>query len=1339
MVYFAKAQVTVLFEGFEGNFPADNGWIVRDANPSGSPGYWDDVNGSFGGEGTHSGNWKGYCAGSTYPFNSSEPNPSYQDSMTATMSRDIDLSGYCSATLTFWHKLPSIETCGEFFCDVCRVIIQSPLCVGCGPGVGPTVLWLQGNPVTDWTPVTIDLTPYVGGTYTLKFEFTSDGSITYEGWYLDDISVTATIPPPGTNVTINFEALPAGTEVTNQYPGVEFSTGPAGERIPVIEQVPAGTASSGVNVLNITRPFAEFTRSYVLGNLTKRASRVSVAAGYFAYPSSPGDAANLTLRAFSSQGLVGSQTAIFTEGQGFHRILAVNSCLNEIVSFTVEANPDYGKFGLDDVSVSFADGDFPDFALEGPPGVTLVQGGPAVDVPVTIRRIGGSSGAVGFALGQPPAGVSASVIPNPASGNSAVLRLRAAMGPHPEMSTLAVTGNPVTPDAGPPGPRTLSIFVQTAPNLRVSGRADIDFATGSPSGTHGTISQDYVVVRHPSVSGPISIGLEGLPADVTGTVDPPVLGFAAGALGERMNVRLTTIAGLTIPNTWAALHLTGPGIDLSFPILLHGRCPQQGRNFVIRGEFLCINEGVSRPVSGAQVQIYRNVPLWWDDHVDTTYTDNAGRFSRELSASEDGDYYARLRLFSPEVQVVDAENSQVWSIETRAKSNRAGLIDLGSLEISSDNGAGSPRAAVWQGFQNAVLEFRRTTGHGIPQGQLNVEIWRGHVTPLTFYDEVHWAHGYHTGDSGDPYRVTFHEFGHAFRHVLDGSFAHWSYDNGTFIYGRTHGYCGSALVELEGFAFNEGWAEYWSGDTDCCDGKAGDPTIEGTVAHHLSRLASCVLTNGSVVGRKGMVQVLERGEDLIHSIGDFRREFVKQFPGCPLGSISDGCPLPSPAAKAAAAPLAAAGPAAPLYPVLDAVEQRARLVAAIDARASSIASLQEQQLSSTGLRAFALRAAVEEGNLVWQRMRDELAELDGGSPPEAFLQQVFAQRLRQAEFVSQRKAIQMQALRDALEAVPVEQRPAIEQRMALLEGSSIEDDSLGSMIPLPALAGVSEDSIPPTCLPAPNGLVSWWPAAGSASDVIGHNHGAPLNGTAFVDGKVGRAFSFDGVDDKLLIGGAPISPPWTAELWVNRQASSDDSAILLGDGATALKLEQWPNTRLVGFTQFGVADYSFNYSAPVGAWVHLAFVAAADKTQIYVNGALQDSVAATIALPLGQVGADIDGRFVNRLRGLVDELSVYNRPLSASEIHAIYAADTAGKCLNSPYLLSIEKSGAGVTLVWSAQRGLDYRVQYKTSLDPSVGWADLSGDVSATSDTATKTDSNLGGALQRFYRVVVLR
>jgi hypothetical protein len=165
----AVAQTTVLFEGFEGAFPG--AWSVGDSNPSGVAAFWDDVDAAFGGEGAHTGNWKGYCAG--IGFTGTAANPQYRTNMTAFMSRSIDLSGFTQATLRFWHKVPSIES--GF--DLCRVYI------------GGTGIWTNSTAVASWTQVALDLDAYVGGIHTLRFEFSSDFTVNAEGWYLDDLEV----------------------------------------------------------------------------------------------------------------------------------------------------------------------------------------------------------------------------------------------------------------------------------------------------------------------------------------------------------------------------------------------------------------------------------------------------------------------------------------------------------------------------------------------------------------------------------------------------------------------------------------------------------------------------------------------------------------------------------------------------------------------------------------------------------------------------------------------------------------------------------------------------------------------------------------------------------------------------------------------------------------------------------------------------------------------------------------------------------------------------------------------------------------------------------------------
>ncbi|HMJ64185.1 MAG TPA: CARDB domain-containing protein, partial [Candidatus Binatia bacterium] len=167
----ARAQTTLLSEGFEGAFPGS--WAVDDVNPEGDPAYWKDVPNNFGSVRPHTGSWMGYCAGVGFAGPTFVPN--YQSYMTAIMQRSVNLAGATSASLTFWFNIPSIESC----CDRCAVAIDG------------TAVEVYRSATAGWQQATISLDPYVGTSVVIGFAFLSDDSVEFEGWYLDDILVTA--------------------------------------------------------------------------------------------------------------------------------------------------------------------------------------------------------------------------------------------------------------------------------------------------------------------------------------------------------------------------------------------------------------------------------------------------------------------------------------------------------------------------------------------------------------------------------------------------------------------------------------------------------------------------------------------------------------------------------------------------------------------------------------------------------------------------------------------------------------------------------------------------------------------------------------------------------------------------------------------------------------------------------------------------------------------------------------------------------------------------------------------------------------------------------------------
>jgi Immunoglobulin domain/Immunoglobulin I-set domain len=74
----------------------------------------------------------------------------------------------------------------------------------------------------------------------------------------------------------------------------------------------------------------------------------------------------------------------------------------------------------------------------------------------------------------------------------------------------------------------------------------------------------------------------------------------------------------------------------------------------------------------------------------------------------------------------------------------------------------------------------------------------------------------------------------------------------------------------------------------------------------------------------------------------------------------------------------------------------------------------------------------------------------------------------------------------------------------------------------------------------------------------------------------------------------------------------------------------------------------------------------------------------------------------------------------------------AGLAVKTP---EIDLAGGTVTLVWQAQSGQTYRVQYKNDFNDAE-WTDLAGDVVADGNTASKTDNTIAGVDKRFYRIL---
>ncbi|MFI7639188.1 LamG-like jellyroll fold domain-containing protein [Nonomuraea sp. NPDC049400] len=173
------------------------------------------------------------------------------------------------------------------------------------------------------------------------------------------------------------------------------------------------------------------------------------------------------------------------------------------------------------------------------------------------------------------------------------------------------------------------------------------------------------------------------------------------------------------------------------------------------------------------------------------------------------------------------------------------------------------------------------------------------------------------------------------------------------------------------------------------------------------------------------------------------------------------------------------------------------------------------------------------------------------------------------------------------------------------------------------------------------------------------NTGTLSNATWSNSGKYGKALSFNGTSAYVNIPDSTtlrLTTGMTLEAWLNPATGTGYRTALIKQHASGIAYALWANaddnrpyTEIVTGTDQGLLGTA---SLPLNTWTHLTATYDGTTLRLYTNGTQVASKAVTggirgDAQPLRIGGSSLWGEYFN---GLIDDVRVYNRALTAAEI-----------------------------------------------------------------------------------------
>ena len=274
----------------------------------------------------------------------------------------------------------------------------------------------------------------------------------------------------------------------------------------------------------------------------------------------------------------------------------------------------------------------------------------------------------------------------------------------------------------------------------------------------------------------------------------------------------------------------------------------------------------------------------------------------------------------------------------------------------------------------------------------------------------------------------------------------------------------------------------------------------------------------------------------------------------------------------------------------------------------------------------------------------------------------------------------------------------------------------------------------------------------TVTDRSGNNNTGTLSNTSWsTSGKYGKALSFNGTNAWVTVPSSNslgLTTGMTAEAWVNpsalgnayravvfREQPGNEVYALYADQAGAASAQLPTGEVYVG----GYKDANGASGLALNSWTHLAETYDGSSVRLYVNGTLVSTTAApgsfsSSSQPLRIGGDSIWGEYFS---GLIDEVRVYNRPLSAAEIQQDMASSISPSDTQAPTApgnLAASGSLSSASLSWSASSDNVGVTRYDVYRSTTSGFTPSAANRIAQPTGTSYTDTGLAAGTY-YYKV----